>query len=77
MSLPSFANLLSSFGTTPLGNLSMMIQPAIASHQLVAHLRLSEHPHERLIQLLDELYAPGCEKQWVHYAVELLTSLAR
>jgi hypothetical protein len=39
--------------------------------------RLSVHPHERLIQLLEELYAPGCEKQWVHYAVELLTSLAR
>lgn len=43
---------------------------------IVSH-RLSERPHERVLQLLGEMYGPHCEKQWIHYAVQLLTSLSQ
>jgi hypothetical protein len=39
--------------------------------------RLDEDPAERLLQLFDELYGPECERQWIHYAVHLLTALSQ
>ena len=39
--------------------------------------RLSDVPAERMLQLLDVLYGPDCEGQWVHYAAHLMTSLAQ
>ena len=39
--------------------------------------RLSDSPSKRLEQLFSSLFDPEIEKQWLHYAVHLLTSLSR
>ena len=39
--------------------------------------RPNEQAADRLLRLLNDMYGPECEQQWVHYAVHLVTSLAQ